>query len=365
MPTGDVGPVASADFMVCVDVDERLDVVGLRRLVEAAESSTVDVAFVQASKYDAPVTRSLWATAFSASYRSWFRWQAGAPVPASGTSVLLTSYYGSMAALRLSELDRAAGCLGSRAASDGPFDDGCAVEDFPLYSQSLCDRTSVLLEDRVGAGDAPADYWAYHCLWRRWTAGNVPLGPAYLRRVLRGPHGPIARVAAVHHVTNWYASVAVGLLPLLTVLSGFVNGPWRHAAVIVAFVAVIFDVVCMTLPCPDTGFVARLSRLPCESLLWPAGLLGVLTAHRRPSTALADYRVTPRQASRLPPRLVCVLALEAAALVTYLGLSRPALLETIILVPACTGLTALLVEQSLRRRAIFSERNNAASGRWR
>lgn len=142
-----------ADVLVCVDVDECLTEQGVLRLWRGLHTHP-DSAIVQATKHDRPCTRSMFGRALSAQNRSWFHWEAGVEI---APGLLASSYYGSMAAIRLpSGVDE-------RWSSRVEFSPDYEVEDFPFFVDRLHGRNVVLLDEVAGVGDAPRGFRRLPC----------------------------------------------------------------------------------------------------------------------------------------------------------------------------------------------------------
>lgn len=308
MPSQDNAP-----YLLCLDVDERLAASGFGRL-RAAAAANPDIALIQAPKRDTPVTPSLFARAFSAAYCSWFKWEAGWPATRSSAGAG-SSYYGSMAAIKLSpELFLHRRTIGSADARRIElFPEDCAVEDYS-FSLSLSPNHGTLLLDRpIGVGCAPPDMAALFTMWNRWAKGNISVAASGLRDLLCQPGRSVGeRVARMHHALSWYASIAVGLVPIA--LAGVLICKSRDAIWVLLLVSATLagEWIRRLVPAWPASMRDLALRLPIDMLLWPMGVNALVGVWRSTDSGFAP--VTPRVAgSRSLPRWIwCAYGVEIA-----------------------------------------------------
>ena len=329
--------IEEADVLLCVDVDEQLATDGLERLDSARRLRSQPLA-IQAAKHDA----SPFGMAFAASYDSWFWWEAGTSTVGRPTT---SSYYGSMAAIWLRHSQ-------SEPPSPIPqFRAEFAVEDFPSYVLDFPAGSVELLDASIASGAAPIDYWSHVALWRRWTAGNLPLGPAYVAKAWRARREGQSVLSALHHATTWYVIPLAALVPAALALTD----PTSRTGLVAYWIgctAIGAEWLRQLVPCPQSGLWRRLIRLPCESLLWPAfteAALALLGPVRSRRLALA---ATPRSVSRVSPPVVGLLVCQT--LVVLAGVARclhqPSTVPlAIVFMPTLVGAGALLADLCWRR----------------
>ncbi len=348
-----------ARYLLCIDVDEVLYADGFQ-VLQAAAMEHPEAAVIQAPKHDEPVSGSWFGHAFSAGYSAWFHWEAGWH---SGNSTPPgSSYYGSMAAVKLDdlpaeELDIA---LSDGAAIRGRevFPQRFTVEDYPFAVTLLADRPTVLLARPIGVGCAPPDTSSVLALWHRWAHGNVAAARWRATQIFVGPMLSIRqRVAWIYHSLSWYAYAALGLLPLalsgVLVSRGQLSGP----CLAVICLAMTAEWMRRLVPSPMTSLVQRALRVPVDLMLWPVVVHAIYAVWSGASGPVS--RSTPRTpgSRALPPIAVAAYSVETLVVTTtvVLAASRLSLLSSVacllVLLPALVGLAAIALDSKLRLRA--------------
>ncbi len=268
-------------YLLCLDVDERLTADGFSRLRTTAVRNPQTV-LIQAPKRDLPVTRSLFARAFSAAYSSWFKWEAGWPTGRSSPGAG-SSYYGSMAAIKLSpEMLRHRRTIESGGARRIElFPEDCPVEDYPFSLALSPHHGTLLLDQPIGVGCAPPDMGALFALWHRWAQGNISAIAGRLRVLLWQPGQSIGqRVARIHHALSWYVTIAVGVLPIALVGPLVCRSHYAIYTLLLICVALGGEWIRRLVPAWPAARRDLALRLPVDMLLWPIGVHAIVGAWR-------------------------------------------------------------------------------------
>lgn len=339
----------AADVLVTVDVDETLTRPGLLGLMTEMHTRP-DVLCVQYEKYDAPWPGRPFSGAFAASYSSWFEHEA--TWTNTHTGVQHSSYYGSMAAIRLTtgllepevhDLRNGSSVYGWRL-----FPTEHAVEDFPLFIEKLWESPPVFVPCRLGTGEAPLDARAYFKLWHRWAVGNLAVarrnGKSVLGSVGERP-GRWQRVQVRHHVRSWAVLATAGLLPILTGLSVLRSPDFALLVSGVANLGIAALIArSVLLPVIGVGLMQRLVAVVAELLLAPVLIPTLVrTAIGKPESA---PRSTPRVAGPTPGRVrvfaVVSLACTLGAMSRVITAAQP--VSELLLVSLVPGLMLSLGE---------------------
>lgn len=348
---------ARDSYLACIDVDETLSTDGFEVLREAASRHPRAV-LIQAPKHDKATTRSWFSRAFSAGYSAWFHWEAGWDSGDANTQVA-SSYYGSMAAIRLGGLSATEVDIqladGTTVRGREVFPEQFAVEDYPFAVSSLATLETVLLRRPIGMGCAPPDTPSVLALWHRWAHGNIATTKSKAGQILRGPmQSERQRVAWIYHSMSWYAYLALGLLPLALFGALLSSGLQSTFCLALVCLAATVEWVRRLLPTPMTSFVQRALRLPIDTMLWPVVAHAIFAAWTGTKSSVS--RSTPRIAGSrsLPLVVIAVYSLEALVVVATaaLAVERSDFLSVttcaLVTAPALIGLGAIALDPRLR-----------------
>jgi len=168
--------IPHADYLMVVDVDEKIDAVAFKEF-RTRVASMPGVTLVQCPKRDIPNSGTVSSKAFAANYDSWFHWEAGWPESDGVLSTLGCSYYGSMAAIAIEQVPCEETTIvlntGQVLVGKALFAEGYTIEDYVFYAHNLLGSRTVLLSDAIAVGEAPTNLSAWLSLWARWTYDNV------------------------------------------------------------------------------------------------------------------------------------------------------------------------------------------------
>lgn len=304
--------IPDANYLLCVDVDEQLTAAGFSTLRDAAQRDERAV-LIQCRKHDQPVSGSAFAHSFSSAYAAWFQWEAAWPRYSDHTvnSTLGSSYYGSMAAIRLDprllEPTNLELVTGRSLQGVKLFPGGYRVDDYPLFLRKFSRQRCLFLETCAGSGESPLDAFGYLSLWERWALGNIASFRDNWQFIL-GIGSYRQSLSMAYHAASWYIQALFGLLPCVLSVSYLLSSKLALDTGILVLLVFLLQATKNILPASGTVLWQRMLRLPIEMLLWPVFLGAVCNPY---SGGFFKSQATPRE--RVGGRIPIFLA------VSYIG----------------------------------------------
>jgi hypothetical protein len=315
------------DTILCVDVDEVLIKESFLAFKDEAERH-IESPLIQSTKIDVPASGTPSAEAFYAMYSSWFYWSAGWPQISDGKRCLGSSYYGSLAAIRLlpgliekQEIELNSGEI---ICGNKLFPEGLRVEDYPLFVEKYIGHPTTFLERSFAVGEAPQDAVAFFSLWARWTHDNTKVFLYQTLKVIlslfRHKQGFWEGIALLHHGISWFAYVNLAILPLLQALSVlFAPSIISQSLAGVNILTLCAGLTISIFPTKNVSFRQAIIRYLIEYLLFPvaayysfAGIFSPIITFARPPLS------TPRnQPISSPPTWMVVIFMLYGAVLDY------------------------------------------------
>jgi hypothetical protein len=177
------------------------------------------------------------------------------------------------------------------------FVEGYSVEDYVFYVRKLLRSRTLLLDDVIAVGEAPANLAAWLSLWARWTYDNVPV---FLRFVVPAVVsgkvvGVTKSLALLYHGASWFSHPNIALLGLGTIWCAVEIDSVRADALGALLLSVlVLEIVRRFVPTPKTSVAGRLCRLFGEIALFPVSLLYVCAGMMKGYLNVVVPIATPR-----------------------------------------------------------------------